>query len=38
MSNITGGTVTALYTDIDTQIGERIIVFTLDQDLEATFQ
>jgi len=38
MSNITGGTVTALYTDIDTQIGERIIVFTFDQDLEATFQ
>lgn len=27
-----------LFTDIDTQIGERIIVFTLDRDLESTFQ
>ena len=38
MGSITGAGVTALFTDIDTQIGERIIVFTLDQDLEATFQ
>jgi uncharacterized protein YbcI len=27
-----------LFTDIDTQIGERIIVFTLDRDIESTFQ
>lgn len=26
-----------LFTDIDTQIGERIIVFTLDRDIESTF-
>ncbi len=38
ISNITGVKVTGLFTDIDTQIGERIIVFTLDQDLESAFQ
>lgn len=31
---ITGAKVTALFTDIDTQIGERVFVFTLDRDLE----
>lgn len=38
ITDITGAKVTGLFTDIDTQIGERIIVFTLDQDLEAPFQ
>jgi len=37
ITNITGVKVTGLFTDIDTQIGERIIVFTLDQDLESAF-
>ena len=32
---ITGAKATALFTDIDTQIGERVFVFTLDRDLEA---
>ena len=34
---ITGAKATALFTDIDTQIGERVFVFTLDRDLEAGF-
>lgn len=34
---ITGADTTALFTDIDAIIGERIIVFTLDRDLESTF-
>ena len=34
---ITGAKVTALFTDIDTQIGERVFVFTMDRDLEAGF-
>ena len=38
ISEITGAKVTGLFTDIDTQIGERIIVLTLDQDLEAIFR
>lgn len=38
IAEITGVKVTALFTDIDTHIGERIIVFTLDQDLESAFQ
>jgi uncharacterized protein YbcI len=38
VGEITGMKATALFTDIDTHIGERIIVFTLDQDLEAAFQ
>jgi uncharacterized protein YbcI len=33
IANITGAKVTGLFTDIDAQIGERIIVFILDQDL-----
>ena len=37
MSDITGTTVFGLFTDIDVGIGERIIVFSLDQDLETTF-
>ena len=36
ISEITGVKITALFTDIDTYIGERIIVFTLAQDLEST--
>jgi uncharacterized protein YbcI len=37
VSQITEVTVSALFTDIDVTIGERIIVFSLDQDLEAKF-
>jgi len=37
MHAITGAKTTALFTDIDTQIGERVFVFTLDRDLEAGF-
>jgi len=37
MHTITGAKATALFTDIDTQIGERVFVFTLDRDLEAGF-
>ena len=33
---ITGAEPNALFTDIDARIGERIIVFTLDRDLEST--
>ncbi len=33
---ITGATTTALFTDIDAKIGERVIVFTLDRDVEAS--
>jgi len=36
IAEITGVKITALFTDIDTYIGERIIVFTLAQDLEST--
>lgn len=35
IAGITGMKVTGLFTDIDTQIGERIMVFTFDQDLVA---
>ena len=35
---ITGVETTGLFTDIDTHIGERMIVFSLDQDLEARFR
>lgn len=35
---LTGVTVTGLFTDIDTQIGERVIVLTVDRDLEAVLQ
>lgn len=38
ITSITGIKVTGLFTDIDTQIGERMIVFTLDQDLDSAFQ
>ncbi len=38
VEDITGAKTTGLFTDIDTQIGERMIVFTLDQDLESAFQ
>lgn len=37
VSQITETTVSGLFTDIDVTIGERIIVFSLDQDLEAKF-
>lgn len=37
MNDITGTTVSGLFTDIDVGIEERIIVFSLDQDLETTF-
>ncbi len=35
MTDITGAIVSGLFTDIDTQIGERVIVFSPDQDLES---
>ena len=35
---LTGVGVTGLFTDIDTQIGERVIVLTVDRDLEAALQ
>lgn len=38
IGEITGVKATALFTDIDTHIGELIIVFALDQDLESAFQ
>ena len=38
IGEITGVKATALFTDIDTHIGERIIVFALAQDLESAFQ
>jgi uncharacterized protein YbcI len=37
MQDITGCQVTSLHTDISTKTGERIIVFTLEQDLESSF-
>lgn len=36
IAGITGVKVTGLFTDIDTQVGERVMVFTLDHDLEAS--
>ncbi len=36
VSQITGATVSGLFTDIDVTIGERVIVFSLDQDLDTT--
>ena len=38
ISEITGAKVAGLFTDIDAQIGERVIVFSLDQDLEENFR
>jgi uncharacterized protein YbcI len=35
MDEITGVKAAGLFTDIDTQLGERIIVLTLDRDLES---
>lgn len=35
---ITGTEVTGLFTDIETQIGERMMVFTLETDLDTTFR
>ena len=37
MSEITGARTDALFTDIDARIGERIMVFALDKDLESRF-
>ena len=34
ITNITGVKVTGLFTDIDAHIGERVIVFALDRDLD----
>ena len=38
ISDITGVKTTALFTDIDAHIGERIIVIALDKDLESNFR
>lgn len=38
ISDITGVKTTALFTDIDAHIGERIIVIALDKDLESSFR
>lgn len=38
VSAITGASTLALFTDIDTQVGERVFVFTLDRDLESGFR
>jgi uncharacterized protein YbcI len=38
ISTITGTEVTGLFTDIETHISERMIVFTLENDLENTFR
>jgi uncharacterized protein YbcI len=38
VGEITGLKTIALFTDIDTQVGERVFVFTLDRDLESTFR
>ncbi|MGB0910702.1 MAG: DUF2294 domain-containing protein [Nitrospirales bacterium] len=38
LSEITGATVAGVFTDIDTQIGERVIVFSLNLDLESHLQ
>jgi uncharacterized protein YbcI len=35
---ITGAETTGLFTDIDTSIGERVIVFSCAQDLESNFR
>jgi len=34
VSQITGATTLALFTDIDVQIGERVLVFTVDRDIQ----
>ncbi len=38
VSEIAGFTVSGLFTDIDTKIGERVIVFSLEEDLEEHFR
>jgi len=38
IANITGCEIRSLHTDISTKTGERIIVFTLEQNLEDTFR
>ncbi|MEW6248211.1 MAG: DUF2294 domain-containing protein [Nitrospirota bacterium] len=38
VSEITGASTVALFTDIDAQVGERVFVFTLDRDLESSFR
>jgi len=38
IANITGCQIKSLHTDISTRTGERIIVFTLEQNLEDTFR
>jgi uncharacterized protein YbcI len=38
ITDITGLKTVGLFTDIDAQLGERMIVFTLDQDLEGILQ
>ena len=38
VSEITGAMVSGLFTDIDATIGERVIVFSVDQDLDTIFQ
>jgi uncharacterized protein YbcI len=38
IADITGLKTVGLFTDIDAHLGERMIVFTLDQDLEATLR
>lgn len=35
---ITGVSVSGVYTDIDVQLGERVLVFTMERDLEAECQ
>lgn len=38
VGEITGAKTLALFTDIDTHVGERVMVFTLDRDIETAFQ
>lgn len=38
VTDLIGAKITALFTDIDTVVGERIFVFTLESDLEANFR
>ena len=38
IGEITGDQVTGLFTDIDTQIGERVIIFTMQDDLERSLR
>jgi uncharacterized protein YbcI len=38
VADLIGAKIMALFTDIDTVVGERIFVFTLESDLEANFR